>query len=74
MDDRKSRLLRDEMEKEAREGRAIALARRAAQETSAPPERDVEAMPMPGSGHLLRTASNSPPPYEDDSDDDDRHN
>ena len=50
MDDRRSRLLRDEMEKEQRTARDLAAARQAAVQESSPPPPE---RPMPGSGHVL---------------------
>lgn len=66
MDDRRSRLLRDEMEKEQRAARALATARQATiQElpTIATPESA-----MPGSGHVLGLPMTNPdesPVYEE---------
>lgn len=54
MDDRRSRLLRDEMEKEQREARALAAARQAtAIQESSPSHSAAPERPMPGSGHIL---------------------
>lgn len=55
MDDRKAKLLRDEIEREQREGRAAALAQRAALE-AANASRRTSVTPenlMPGSGNTL---------------------
>lgn len=55
LDDRKTKELRDEREKVAREARAVAQANRAAQGVEVLPELDVPgAVPrMPGTGHRL---------------------
>jgi len=66
MDDRRSRLLRDEMEKEQRAARALAAARQATRQelpTIATPESA-----MPGSGHVLGLPMTNPdesPVYEE---------
>ena len=67
MDDRRTKLLRDEMEKEQRAARGIAAARQAAVQELSPrlitPEND-----MPGSGHVLgfpTTNPDTPPVYEE---------
>jgi hypothetical protein len=53
MDDRQSRLLRDEMEKEQRTARDLAAARQAAIQESSPSHSTTAEIPMPGSGHVL---------------------
>ncbi|KAG6890352.1 hypothetical protein C0992_002177 [Termitomyces sp. T32_za158] len=63
LDDRKTKQLKDEREKESRVARAAALAHQVeSQETSAslshPP-----AVHMPGSGHTI--SETSPPPYDE---------
>ncbi|KAF9534289.1 hypothetical protein CPB83DRAFT_889289 [Crepidotus variabilis] len=65
MDDRKIKLMRDEMERENREGRAARQAQEAlaaANRQSPPPPE----LPMPGSGHLLSgdLEDIDPPEYE----------
>ncbi|KAG5649035.1 hypothetical protein DXG03_000384 [Asterophora parasitica] len=69
MDDRKSKQLHDEREKDRRTARAAALARQAELRESTPTTtRNSESPPrttrMPGSGHTL----SSPPPYDEGSD------
>jgi len=74
MDDRKSKLQRDEREKEIRDARAAAAAARAAQEQTAPvvstPSPPSASDRMPGAGHVLGVTKEDPPAYhEDDSED-----
>lgn len=52
MDDRKSKMLRDEMERQAREARLIYAANYSVLHETAP-EPVPDATPMPGSGHIL---------------------
>ncbi|KAF8076433.1 hypothetical protein FPV67DRAFT_1618182 [Lyophyllum atratum] len=71
MDDRKSKLLHDEREKERRAARAAAIARQAELQGNPPIVTTREsATPspttsMPGSGHTL--SGDGPPPYDDSS-------
>jgi hypothetical protein len=71
MDDRKAKIMRDELEKEQRAGRAIAAANRAAlQATSPRPGSSSPETSMPGSGHILGLTSideDEPPAYENQS-------
>jgi len=65
MDDRQSRLLRDEMEKEHRAARTLAAAREAAIQASSSTDSTPETA-MPGSGHVLGlpvTNPDEPPVY-----------
>jgi hypothetical protein len=65
MDDRKAKLLRDEIERQQREGRAVALAQRAALE-AAEASRRASVTPenlMPGLGNIL---SDDHVPLEDE--------
>jgi len=65
MDDRKTKMLRDEQEKERREARASGLVHQAErQEVDSTPEPST--LHMPGSGYLL---NDRPPPYAEGSDD-----
>jgi len=72
MDDRKTKMLHDEREKERRAARAAALARQAELQASAPTTRDSSTPSptrnMPGSGHTL--SNDGPPPYEPSTDSD----
>jgi len=70
MDDRKAKILRDEIEREQRTARAIVAANRAAtQALSSPGPRSPSPQNlMPGSGHILGLPSaeqDEPPAYED---------
>ncbi|GLB33843.1 putative PUB domain containing protein [Lyophyllum shimeji] len=69
MEDRKTKLLQDQREKEIRAARAAALARGAESREASPSIQQSVARPvrMPGSAHTL--SSEGPPPYEEDSDD-----
>lgn len=76
MDDRKSKLQRDEREKELREARAVAAAKRAAQQQTAPEAGSTPPPPsasdrMPGAGHVLGLTAEDPPAYHEDEDDED---
>jgi len=67
MDDRKAKILRDEIEKEQRTARAIAAANRAAVQLPSPSLQDSSPeTSMPGSGHILGLTStdDEPPAYE----------
>jgi hypothetical protein len=70
MDDRKTKLLRDERDKERREARTAVLARQAELRETAPIPRDLSSpsptSQMPGSGHSLRVTNDTPPPYGDE--------
>jgi hypothetical protein len=59
MDDRKMKLLRDELEKERRAASSSGQLP-AVRERSGTPED----IPMPGSGHLLGIVGDEPPSYE----------
>ncbi|KAJ7781208.1 hypothetical protein B0H16DRAFT_1497439 [Mycena metata] len=64
-DDRKMKLMRDELEKERRDARIAAAARRAATRESAPPEPEDEEEDeelMPGSGNVLGSSSSHTAP------------
>ncbi|KAG6916286.1 hypothetical protein DXG01_007527 [Tephrocybe rancida] len=72
MDDRKTKTIHDEREKERRAARATALARQAElRETSPIPESPPPTTRMPGSGHILSEAG-PPPSYESDDEGSDR--
>jgi len=60
MDDRKKKLLRDELEKERRSAASSSGQLPAVRQRSGTPED----IPMPGSGHLLGIVSDEPPSYE----------
>lgn len=69
MDDRKTKMLNDQREKERREARAAAAARHAAESSAnppAPPSPSNDARGMPGSGHVLGMER---PSYDVDQDD-----
>ncbi|KAF8165309.1 hypothetical protein B0H34DRAFT_688679 [Crassisporium funariophilum] len=66
MDDRRTRMQRDEMEKEQRAARALLASRQAAQQLPTPRSTTPEGS-MPGSGHvlgLLTLELDEPPSYE----------
>lgn len=70
MDDRKTKMMRDEMERESREARESARASGGV--ASPPPPSPVQSpVPMPGLGHTLASVDNpdvdQPPPYQEDS-------
>jgi hypothetical protein len=60
MDDRKKKLLHDELEKERRAAAVSSAQSPSVRQQSGTPE-DIQ---MPGSGHLLRDVSDEPPSYE----------
>ncbi|KAJ7047338.1 hypothetical protein C8F04DRAFT_1058469 [Mycena alexandri] len=68
-DDRKMKLMRDELEKERRDARIAAAARRAATRESAPTEPQDEDEDeddfMPGSGNVLGSSTSYKPPPSD---------
>lgn len=67
MDDRKSKMLHDERERERRQARAAILARQAAAQETAPIPSSPEATEgMPGSGHTLGMNIDGPPPYDNE--------
>lgn len=69
MDDRKTKQLHDERDKERRAARAAALAQQEALRESAPIPRESSPSPtrgMPGSGHTLGMTNDTPPPYDVD--------
>lgn len=68
MDDRKTKQLRDEREREQRAAREAAFAQQEALRASAPIEERESSSPsptrgMPGSGHTLGALNDTPPPY-----------
>jgi hypothetical protein len=68
MDDRKSKLLRDEMEKEQHAARSLAAARQTAIQGLSPSHSTTSESFMPGSGHVLglpMTDPDEPPVYEE---------
>jgi hypothetical protein len=67
MDDRKTKMLRDQREKELREARAAVAVRQAELRESSPvPSSPSPTDGMPGSGHILGMNTDDPPSYDDD--------
>jgi len=70
LDDRKSKMIRDERDRELREARESGRGSQSASAPLAPsPSQDEIPVPMPGTGYTLATVDNpdvdQPPPYHD---------
>jgi hypothetical protein len=75
LDDRKTKMLRDQRDRETREARVAAAARREAEASSLSPASS-PIRDMPGTGHSLVTlrsdvTMDSPPGYHEDDDEND---